>query len=587
MFSIEDIRSASRDNLEMTSPEGEAKSLFTAATRSTLTLESVAQTPDVVDSTSPPTVLIVDDDPRNLFALESVLEGGNYSIAKAQSGSEALLALMSQEFAAIVLDVQMPELSGIELARLIKQRRRAQHIPIIFLTAHYVEEEHAVLAYDVGAVDYLTKPINPLVLRSKVNVFVDLFRKTRALATLNAKLEAQNEILEREAEERMRRIQAEAAQAEAEAANEAKDRFLAMLSHELRTPLTPILYAVSLLERDQTCPAHVREALTTIRRNVGVEVRLIDDLLDLARTRSGKLTLQLEAVDAHDILRDAIAICLGNVERRAARIVQEFRARNVRLEADPARVRQIFWNLLSNAVKFTPPEGTIHVRTQDFKDELQVEVTDTGPGIQSANLNSVFDAFEQVLPESSAGLGLGLAICKALVELHGGFIEAQSLGPGTGASFIVRLPLRGGGEVQRPTGTIANPRLGTIRVLVVDDHQDTNEGLRLLLTREGHEVRVAGSVAQALELAETFEFDVLISDIGLPDGSGTHLLESLNQKKGRLMLAIAMSGFGMEQDRERSLAAGFAEHLTKPVEFADLQRAITKLVRSDDRSFKF
>jgi DNA-binding response OmpR family regulator len=148
----------------------------------------------------------------------------------------------------------MPELSGIELARLIKQRRRTQHIQIIFLTAHYLEEEHAVLAYDVGAVDYLTKPINPLVLRSKVNVFVDLFRKTRALAILNAKLEAHNEVLEREAEERMRRIQAEAAQAEAEAANKAKDRFLAMLSHELRTPLTPILYAVSLLERDQSCP---------------------------------------------------------------------------------------------------------------------------------------------------------------------------------------------------------------------------------------------------------------------------------------------------------------------------------------------
>lgn len=378
----------------------------------------------------------------------------------------------------------------------------------------------------------------------------------------------------------MRRIQAEAAMAEAEAANEAKDRFLAMLSHELRTPLTPILYAVSLLERDQTCPANIREALTTIRRNVGVEVRLIDDLLDLARIRSGKLTLQIESVDAHDILREAITICIGNVERRAARIVQAFRATNVRLEADPARVRQIFWNLLSNAVKFTPPEGTIYVRTKDFKDELQVEVTDTGPGIEPAKLDSVFDAFEQALPESSAGLGLGLAICRALVELHGGSIKAESLGPGTGASFIVRLPIRSGGEMPRLAGITTAPGLGTIRVLVVDDHQDTTESLRLLLNREGHEVCVAGSVAQALELAETFEFDVLISDIGLPDGSGTHLLESLNRRKGRLMRAIAMSGFGMEQDRERSLTAGFAEHLTKPVEFADLQRAITRLVRT-------
>ena len=168
-----------------------------------------------------------------------------------------------------------------ELARLIKQRKRTQHIPIIFLTAHYLEDEDAVLAYDVGAVDYLTKPINPVVLRSKVNVFVDLFRKTRALAALNVRLEAQNAVLQREAEERMRRIKAEAARAEAEAANAAKDRFLAMLSHELRTPLTPIVYAVALLEKDEDCPPRIREAVATIRRNVGVEARLIDDLLDL------------------------------------------------------------------------------------------------------------------------------------------------------------------------------------------------------------------------------------------------------------------------------------------------------------------
>jgi signal transduction histidine kinase len=153
-------------------------------------------------------------------------------------------------------------------------------------------------------------------------------------------------------------------------------------------------------------------------------------------------------VDADDMLRDAIAICIANLDRRTARIVQAFSATNVRLQADPARLRQIFWNLLSNAVKFTPPEGTIHVRTRDLKDELQIEVTDTGPGIEPTKLHSVFDAFEQVLPESSAGLGLGLAICKALVELHGGSIEARSLGPGTGASFIVRLPVGGGGEMR-------------------------------------------------------------------------------------------------------------------------------------------
>ena len=248
------------------------------------------------ESTRPPTVLLVDDDPRNLFALESLLQSESYAISTAQNGNEALLALMSQEIAAIVLDVQMPEVDGIELARLIKQRRRTQHIPIIFLTAHYLEDQHAVSAYDVGAVDYLTKPINPAVLRSKVNVFVDLFRKTRALANMNASLEARNSALQREAQERMRRIKAEAERAEAEAANAAKDRFLAMLSHELRTPLTPIIYAVALLERDQECPPQIQEAVATIRRNVAVETRLIDDLLDLARIRSGKLTLEKESV---------------------------------------------------------------------------------------------------------------------------------------------------------------------------------------------------------------------------------------------------------------------------------------------------
>ena len=410
------------------------------ATERIIQAEPVTQQLDTLESASPATVLLVDDDARNLFALESVLEGENYAIAKAQTGDEALLALMTQEFAAIVLDVQMPEVNGIELARLIKQRRRTQHIPIIFLTAHYREDEDVVLAYDVGAVDYLTKPVNPAVLRSKVNVFVDLFRKTRALAALNAKLETQNALLQREAEERVRRIKAEAARAEAEAESAAKDRFLAMLSHELRTPLTPIVYAVALLEADQNCPSHIQEALATIRRNVGVEARLIDDLLDLARVRNGKLTLQKELVDAHEILRDAIAICLADIGQRNNRLIEQIEAENTQLEADPVRLRQIFWNLVSNAVKFTPAEGTIVIRTKNSDGCLVVEVNDTGAGIEAHKLSLIFDAFEQAARDSHGGLGLGLAICKALVDLHGGTIEARSAGPGRGASFIVKFP---------------------------------------------------------------------------------------------------------------------------------------------------
>ncbi len=547
------------------------------ATERILQAEPVTQQLDTLESASPATVLLVDDDARNLFALESVLEGENYAIAKAQTGDEALLALMTQEFAAIVLDVQMPEVNGIELARLIKQRRRTQHIPIIFLTAHYREDEDVVLAYDVGAVDYLTKPVNPAVLRSKVNVFVDLFRKTQALAALNAKLETQNALLQREAEERVRRIKAEAARAEAEAESAAKDRFLAMLSHELRTPLTPIVYAVALLEADQNCPSHIQEALATIRRNVGVEARLIDDLLDLARVRNGKLTLQKELVDAHEILRDAIAICLADIGQRNNRLIEQIEAKNTQLEADPARLRQIFWNLVSNAVKFTPAEGTIVIRTKNSDGCLLVEVNDTGAGIEAHKLTLIFDAFEQAARDSHGGLGLGLAICKALVDLHGGTIEARSAGPGRGASFIVKFPCAAVAKSRKSSEAASTTRRRAIRILVVDDHWDTAESLRRVLAEQGHEVQAAASISQALEVAKGYEFEVLISDIGLPDGDGGELLARLMSATARPIAGIAMSGFGMEDDRQRSLQAGFAEHLTKPVEIAVLNEAVTRL----------
>ena len=547
------------------------------ATESIFQAEPATRQLDAPESASPATVLLVDDDARNLFALESVLEGEDYAIAKAQTGDEALLALMTQEFAAIVLDVQMPEVNGFELARLIKQRRRTQHIPIIFLTAHYREDEDVVLAYDVGAVDYLTKPVNPAVLRSKVNVFVDLFRKTRALAALNVKLEAQNALLQREAEERKRRIKAEAARAEAEAENAAKDRFLAMLSHELRTPLTPIVYAVALLEKDQNCPPHIQEALATIRRNVGVEARLIDDLLDLARVRSGKLTLRKELVDAHDILRDAIAICFADSRQRSDKLIEQIEAEHTQLEADPARLRQIFWNLVSNAVKFTPDEGKILIRTTNSDGCLLVEVNDTGSGIEPHKLSRIFDAFEQATRNSSGGLGLGLAICKALVELHGGTIEARSAGPGSGASFIVKLPCPAVTKSKKSSDAGETTRLRAIRILVVDDHRDTAESLRMVLAQQGHEVRAAASISQALKVAENYEFDILISDMGLPDGHGTELLARLRSATARPILGIAMSGFGMEDDRQRSRQAGFAEHLTKPVELAVLNQAVTRL----------
>ncbi|GEP45089.1 response regulator [Brevifollis gellanilyticus] len=539
-------------------------------------------------------ILIVDDEPKNLRVLESLLDDPDYRLVRAESAEAALLALVAEEFALLILDIQMPGMTGFELAQMIKERRRTQHIPIIFLTAHYREDEHAVLGYDVGAVDYLTKPINPQVLRSKVNVFVDLFRKTRALAAMNrtaqaaedalrianTELAARNEALLREAEERERRIRAESAQAEAEEANAAKDRFLAMLSHELRTPLSPIVHAVTLLEEIE-CPPAIREHIATIQRNVRLEARLIDDLLDLARIRNGKLRLELQPVEIHEVLRQAIKICQSELTARRIQVVEKLEASGAQVRGDFARLQQVFWNLLTNAAKFSPDGSVIEIRTRtsDPGSLVVVEIADQGVGIAPDKVDRIFDAFEQGAHHSQTGLGLGLAICKALVQMHSGDIFVRSEGMNQGSTFTIQLIQTSSdsqpSEVQK---TEPAPPPG-VRLLVVEDHHDTLTTLTRLLERRGYKIRTAGSITEALAVAREYDFEVLISDIGLPDGRGTELLEQLTTMRGQPPAAIAMSGFGMDDDLERSRQAGFTEHLTKPIEFAALQQAISRLVK--------
>lgn len=542
----------------------------------------------------PINILIVDDEPRNLKVLETLLDDPDYHLVRAESADQALLALVAEEFALLILDIRMPGMTGFELAQMIKQRRRTQHIPIIFLTAHYREDEHAVLGYDVGAVDYLTKPINPQVLRSKVNVFVELFKKTRALAAMNrtaqeaeealrvanVELAARNEALEREAEERERRIRAESAQAEAEEANAAKDRFLAMLSHELRTPLSPIVHAVTLLEEIE-CPPAIREHIATIQRNVRLEARLIDDLLDLARIRNGKLRLQLQPVEVHEVLRQAIRICQSDLSSRRIQVVERMDAPEAQVRGDFARLQQVFWNLLTNAAKFSPEDSVIQVRT--FITEpgalISIEISDQGIGILPEKLDRIFDAFEQGAQHSQAGLGLGLAICKALVQMHSGDISVRSAGLNRGSTFTIHLRRTAMEGLPGEVPAIEPEAPPGVRLLVVEDHLDTLAMLIRLLERRGYILRSAGSIKEALEVAREYDFDVLISDIGLPDGRGTELLDQLGKIRPQPLRAIAMSGFGMDDDVERSRQAGFAEHLTKPIEFAALHQAISRLVQ--------
>jgi PAS domain S-box-containing protein len=371
----------------------------------------------------------------------------------------------------------------------------------------------------------------------------------------------------------------------AEAANLAKDRFLATLSHELRTPLTPVLAVVSSLEGDDRLPTHFRREISMVRRNVELEARLIDDLLDLTRVSSGKIQLDRREVDLHEVIEHAIQTsCAGELATGRRQVEVELAADGHHLWGDSPRLTQVFWNLLNNAVKFTPEGGTITVRTRDESpDQVAVEITDTGMGIEEEVLPRIFNAFEQGEPEVTrryGGLGLGLAISKAIVELHGGSIAVRSDGRDRGTTFSVRLPAAPlpFESVAAPARQVAQTPPACLRVLLVEDHSDTAAALADLMRLQGHEVRIAGSVAQALSAAATAGkggIDLVISDLGLPDGNGQDLMRQLAQQFG--LRGIALSGYGMEDDVRRSREAGFERHLTKPVNLEALETAIQQV----------
>jgi len=378
-------------------------------------------------------------------------------------------------------------------------------------------------------------------------------------------------------------------------ASRAKDDFLAALSHELRTPLTPVLLTAAALRDDDRLPADVREQLGMMERNIALEARLIDDLLDLTTIERGKLQLRLQPSDAHSLIGLAIEIVRDSARAKDLVIVRDFNAAHSTLRVDPARFQQVVWNLLRNAVKFTPTGGTITVTTRDEVSPagipwLRFEVADSGIGIEPGNLEGIFKPFEQGAHTGShrfGGLGLGLAIARAVVELHGGNISAHSDGPNRGATFVVKMagatevrsgvaagdpPLRAdaspGPALPGPTAATGLP----LRLLLVEDHESTLKTLALLLRRDGHHVVTAVDLASARAAAAAGQFDLVVSDLGLPDGSGIELMEHLRAIHG--LRGIALSGYGMEEDVARSREAGFVTHLVKPVAIADLRRAL-------------
>jgi len=439
----------------------------------------------------------------------------------------------------------MPGMDGFELAELMRGTERTRGVPIIFLTAGAMDQQRRFRGYEAGAVDFIFKPIEPHILQSKAGIFFQLAE--------------QREALKRRAEE-------------AQAANRAKDDFLAALSHELRTPLTPVLMSVSELEQDASLAPEVRAQLSMVRRNVELEARLIDDLLDLTRINRGKLHLNPVPTDLHQTLRETVEIVRSDFTARTPQVLFSLEALRHYALSDPTRIQQVFWNLIKNAFKFTPTTGTITIRTNnDASGRVIVQIEDTGIGISAEALPHIFKAFEQgdqVGKHQFGGLGLGLAISKEIINLHGGEIYVQSEGRDRGATFVVALS-----SIDAPSSSARDnlaPTSATqsMHLLVVEDHEATKAVLGKLLRKNGHTVTIAASVSEALAAFAVTPVDVLISDLGLPDGTGIELMREVRRQ--RPIPGIALSGYGMENDLQKTREAGFYAHLVKPINFEKL-----------------
>ena len=526
-------------------------------------------------------ILLVDDQPSKLLTYEAILGELGENLIKATSASEALQCLLDNEIAVVLVDVCMPELDGYELAAMIRQHPRFQKTSIIFVSAILMTDLDRLRGYQSGGVDYVPVPVVPEILRAKVSIFAELFRKTRALERLNAELE------ERVAE---RTAALEATTHQLQEANHRKDEFLAMLAHELRNPLAPIRTAVQLLRLKELTEPHRRRARDVIERQVEHLVNLIDDLLDVSRITRGMITLQLEPVLVGAIVARAVETARPAIDSHRHSLELDLPDELISVEGDKTRLVQVIANILHNAAKFMDPGGRIRLRVWRDGQNAVIQISDTGIGIAPELLPTIFELFTQVHSKSEraqGGLGIGLALVRRLTEMHGGSVTAESEGPGRGATFNVRLPmlvpqLAALSTRKRESGAI--PSLEPQRILVADDNYDAAEALTLQLQLAGHEVRTAHDGVEAVELAKTFDPDIVLLDLGMPKMDGYEAARQLrlSPTTSRAKL-IALTGWGQQQDRDRTTDAGFDAHLVKPVAEAQLFKALTLAVEDKPR----
>jgi signal transduction histidine kinase len=522
---------------------------------------------------SAPLVLVADDNDTARYTKGRILRQAGFDVIDAASGSEALRAVEERAPRLVVLDVHMPDVNGWEVCRRIQEDPATASVLVLQVSATYVSEADTVRALEGGADACLTEPIEPPVL----------------VATVKALLRA------RQAEDELREVLAreQETRASAEAANRMKDEFLATLSHELRSPLGAILTWVTLLRGGGLDQARTQRGLEAIERNTRLQVKLIEDLLDVSRIISGKLNIDVGLVELPSIIEAAIDNNRAALDAKGIRLESSIDASFGPISGDASRLQQVVWNLLSNAVKFTPKGGRIHISVENVESSAEIRVSDTGRGIDPEFLPHIFERFRQADSSSTrmeGGLGLGLAIVRHLVEMHGGTVEAGSEGLGRGATFIVKLPLpavRLGDDVveeataQFPAAAIAEPVLEGARILVLDDERDAREAIAAVLERGGAAVEAFPSVSTAIAAIEMAPPEVIVSDIAMPEEDGYDFIRRLRSlpKDASKVPVLALTAYAGADNRSRVVAAGFETCLTKPIEATVLLAAVADLVR--------
>lgn len=551
----------------------------------------------------PSDILVVDDHPGNLAAIEVALGKLGCNLCKARSGPEALRRLLEQDFALILLDVQMPGMSGFEAARLIRERDRTRGVPIIFISAYDRDDAELLEAYRLGAVDFLFKPIRPEILQQKASVLVELQRRTaeveRQAAQLrdHARLERERALAEQrqalEAEAlRQHLAERELHAVELQRMNERlaqddrrKDEFMAVLGHELLNPLAPLVNGLALLE--SSGDEVVERARRVMKRQVDHLTLLVNDLLDMSRVTLGKIELRRKRVSVGDVIDQALALAQPLLDERRHRLSITCDVRDTFVEGDEVRLTQILANLLNNAARYTDPGGQIelhgkrHASASGAGDEpvqgIELRVKDDGRGIPLELLPRVFELFVQ--ERSGGGLGIGLTLVKQLVTMHGGRVGVASAGPGQGSEFTVWLP-----GASAPAPSVRPPKSGTndvvraLKVTLVEDNDDVRSLMRELLMQWGHTVTEAATGEQGVSLIVNDTPDIAFVDIGLPDMEGYEVARRVRAALGRTQpRMVALSGFGQQRDRERASEAGFDEHLVKPAAPDTLRRLLDAL----------